>query len=77
MLSVLHSHLVCIEVAGVFSSEYDTLLVVYFPPTNLPFIGVMLANVGILATVYILINVIRIESDVYHFGIILLWPVNL
>jgi hypothetical protein len=27
MLSVLHTHLVCIELAGVFSSEYDTLLV--------------------------------------------------
>src|SRR5256714_746489 len=30
ILSVLHTHLVCIEVAGVFSGEYYTLLVAYF-----------------------------------------------
>src|SRR3989442_11304597 len=30
MLSVLYTHLVCIEVAGAFSSEYYILLVTYF-----------------------------------------------
>src|SRR5581483_5078815 len=30
MLSVLYTHLVCIELAGAFSSEYDILLVAYF-----------------------------------------------
>jgi len=30
MLSVLYTHLVCMELAGAFSSEYYTLLVAYF-----------------------------------------------
>jgi hypothetical protein len=31
MLSVLYTHLVCMDVAGVFSSEYYILLVACFP----------------------------------------------
>src|SRR5688572_16257260 len=56
MLFILHTHHVCMDVASVFSSEYNTLLVAYFPSTNLPFIRTMLANVFTLRNVIINVN---------------------
>src|SRR3954454_4482214 len=53
MLFILYTHHVCTDVAGVFSSEYNTLVVTYFPSINLPFIRTMLTNVFTLRNIII------------------------
>jgi hypothetical protein len=68
MLSVLYTHLVCMDIAGVFSSEYYILLVACFHSHKLSFIGAILANV--FSAHLLLIIIIYFYFKLFSWGII-------